>query len=381
MGGMGKCCCGCCGDLSIPSGWTSVSDCCAQCYQAISEEWTVECSAAIRTDNRSATGIYDYYARDIPVYEGETCVGELVCEINIGGGQTCYGDGGEQLPPCDETETLCTTITEVRTIDTVHKLVARYRRTGKQTTIARVQTQCDAEGAPTCKWVVISKIFVEVQWAQVAFVDQTHTINGTSSCCTDFSFSNPAVAPSCATRAAAGLSNTGTFAITRAKYYTSAPSGVITFNPGDTIDCTPLAGVCEEPGDDEIAIESTDPGLQSWTAPTCTATTENRSCQVHVHCINLLSIPPYDECGTALTEQFVYTLRGTTGDLLTNPIVVYECTFSCGTLPASTLATGYISRQECTLSPSPSRTDSGYTARTITIALAAWTVDLGGGCA
>lgn len=375
----GSCCC--CLSEGDYSNWTLYGDCCRICDSVISEAWTVLCSAAIRTDNRSATGIYTYYAKDIPFYEGEICLGDLVCELNTDGSQSCTADG-VPLPTCaDKVEALCTTVTEVHTVDTVHKLVSRYRRVGMQTTITKVNAKCDAEETATCKWLVISKLLVEVQWAQVAFIDRVHTITASSGCCTNYSFTDNATAPSCATRAAAGLSNSGVFALTRAKYYTSAPSGVITFNPGDTVACIPLSGACESIGSDDIVIVSTDPGAIAWTAPVCVSYTENRRCGVVIHCINLLSVPPYDECSIGLMENYVYTVRNTTGDLLTNPTVLYVCTFSCGTLPARTFASGFISREECALTPSPSRTDSGYTARSINISYPAWTVDLDATCA
>jgi hypothetical protein len=382
MGGEGNCCRDeCCGNPLTPNGWI-LTDCCSECYEAITEDWTVECSDVIREDNRSASCTYEVYARLYPVLSGGSLTVMPPCVMDPPPATTChYEDGnGNPLPTCEETETLCTSIEEVNSVDTVYKIVARWKRIGMSTTIARVLTQCDSEVEATCKWVVVSRLLVRIQYAQVAFIDRTHTITGSSACCSDWSLTDNATAPTCEERAAMGLANDITIPLVRAKYYTSEPTGVITFSPGDTIDCAPLLDPCCSIGDDDATIVSSDPGAIPWTAPSCEDFDVAADCNVLFHFADPLNDPPTDECFWQVNGTITRHLKTMVGDLLGVPAVEYECESTCGTDPPKNFLDGYISAVEC-VDLTSSHTDSGYTPRSVVIDYPAWTVDLDGGCA
>jgi hypothetical protein len=377
MGGIGGCCCDtvCCDTLTVPSGWTLVADCCAEKVTTITEDWTVVCSDSARTDTRSASVNYKVWKTPRPDYD-ETDFTAITCITDpVTGIETCTGSGGA-FPPCDdETEELCNTITETHSRITESRLVVRYKRVRRVDTLARVETACDG-GASTCKWILISKTVYLVQSAQTDFLDDDYSITDTATdaCCGAYN-TTTSVLDTCAAKAA-GLSGGTEVALCRAKYYTSAPSGTITFDPGDTIDCTPLTDPCTSLCPDEVDICTTDPGAISWTAPTCETATESILCLVVVHYEDPLNPDTYlcDRYpnGDVIT---VYRVRISGGEFIADDLLYgisldgYLCDDDCDVRPSSY----YINRIECDGLTS-SQSDSGYVEKCITLSSAAWSI-------
>lgn len=378
MAKLGKCCCGgvtCCGPLVVPSGWTLISDCCAQKITNITEGWTNVCSASARTDTRTASVDYKVYKTPYPDWD-ETDLGSITCVTDpMTGIETCTGTGGD-LPPCsDEVEVLCNTISQERTVTTESRIAARYKRIRQIDTLSRVETACDG-GASSCKWLLISRIEYLIEALQMDFITDafTQTDTATDACCGD----NPTtifIEDTCNEMADALAGNgSRTVILCRSKYFTSAPSGTIVFNPGDIVDCTPMTGPCTTLCQDELDICTTDPGTITWDDPACIPYTDTIPCLVYVHYIDLDDNP---QCAPYPNGDLI-TISGVTiqGELLgvygAVPIAgTYLCPPNCAVRPSNY----YINRVICDGLTS-SQTDSGYTERCITISPSTWSITL-----
>jgi hypothetical protein len=279
----GRPCCNqvCCDPLVVPDGWTQISDCCAWKVTEITEDFTDVCSDSVRTDTRSASVDYLVWTAPWPIY-AETDFSAITCITNPTTGiEQCFGSNGSPLPACDETPTVCNTVTETHSITTESRLVVRYRPIRRFDTIARVQTACDG-GASTCKWILISKVLYQVLAEQVDLINEDYSLTDTDTgvCCGNWNITYSS-SDTCEEKLAA-LAGASEVTLCRAKYFTTQPTGTITFDPGDTIDCDPLDDPCTDLCSDELEICSTDPGEIPWTAPVCNDTCQSEYCFVIV---------------------------------------------------------------------------------------------------
>ena len=378
MGGKGRCCC-CCGDLIVPTDWDLVASCCAQCQRTLTDEWTNICSDAIRTDTRSASVDLKMYTRELAVIDDEIqCVedppmsGIIVCSV-----------GGIPLDGCPA-DSLCGTTHYAQTTSQSLKLVARWKRTKTASTLSRIETLCGVEESPTCKWLLISRVCVTIEWGYKWFQDDDQLITNDSACCKATARDVVVAAPSCATAASEmSIQNVTNVCFTRSKYFTSAPSGTVTLNPGDIADCDyNIETVCNPDtfpvtsvDTDEITLASagsSDP--IAWTAPACVTATTTSGCRY-------VYKPNAGNCNNAvIVEDSSHTETRTSvsinGSLLGPLSGVYPMAFQSACQGAD-LCTNWkeVTRMECANLTS-SQTGSGHTNRSITISLPAWTVDL-----
>ena len=372
----GNPCC-CCGELTVPSEWTTRGQCCAQCQRTLSDEWTSVCTDPIRTDTRTATVGVKMWTRVLDVIDEEIqCV-----EDPPGSGIFVCSVGGVPLDDCPE-PALCGTTTYTQTTTQELKLVARYKVFKQSDTLSRVETQCDTEEAPTCKWLLISRRCVTIEWGYKWFADDDVLISNDDACCKATAVDVETAAPSCATAAAEMSSqNVTNVCFTRSKYFTSVPSGTITMEPGDLVDCDyDPADVCNPITSPTASIDTDEITLASagssdaipWTAPSCATTTADTGCQYvykpnEANCTNAVIV--YD---TSHTET-ISTIE-INGSLLGPLWGLYRMTFQC---QGADLCTDWtiVTKTEC-ISLSSSQTGSSHTNRSITVSLPAWTVDL-----
>lgn len=376
MGGVLKCCCdGCCGALLVPSGWTLISECCAQKITYFANDWTVACTDPVRTDTRSASVDYLLYRG----FAKHLYVNDLFfdCHTLPSGTIECTVDG-EPMPDCDLDDELCNTVTEYHEIITTSKLVIRYKLTAQVDTLTRVQTSCDG-GASACVWLLVSKQIGTVQHRQIDFIDDTHTVTDTSSdtCCGDYSSDVTTTAQTCE-EAAATLTGGTDYTFSRSRYFTSAPSGTYSLDEGDTANCTPLSGSCTDVTDgDEVEICAVDPGAIDWTPPACVSTETIGKCYFVLHYIDI-DYPGFWFCSWTENPGATSIFHGIdiTGDLLSglDPGVISpaypDCYYTCPDVHPShdpILILNYaITRIECSGLTS-SQSDTGFTSRCITL--------------
>lgn len=380
MGGIGNCCCGeCCGELDRPTGWAG-SGCCYECLMDITEEWTVECSAAIREDDRSASVSIEVYRRATDTVQGMvSCVedppgsGIIVCTV-----------GGDPFPPCQDPY-LCGTIFISNEENKQLKLVARWKAISQGTTLSRVMLQCGDDLEPTCKWLLVSRRCLQIEWGTAWFTSSHLVRSSNSACCEVTTADTTVTAATCATEAAnMYLQNQDTVCIVRYKFYDSLPTGVITFSPGDSLSTCDLDGVtiCDAnvdgtlDDDDVVALVGpTSSSAIAWTAPTCTQTEDDQFCSYGF--LNDFDVcedfQVYDE-GTTITIKTAVLSGSLLGGQESNIFFNAACD---GADFCTDWSEFYESR--C-VGLTSSRTDSGHTNRTITINYPAWTVDLAGGC-
>lgn len=378
MGGMGSCCC-CCGTITTPTGWTARGKCCAQCQRTLAGEWTSVCTLPIRTDTRTATvGVrmstrtLDVITNAIQCVEDPPGSGIIICSAGAGPLGTC------------KASTVCGTTTYTQTATQELKLVARYKVTKQSDTLSRVLTKCDAEAEPTCKWLLISRRCLTIEWGYKWFQADDQQISNTSACCKATAFHTIVVVPTCETAASEmSIQNITNVCFTRSKYYTSAPSGIITLNPGDIANCDyDPASICNPITSPTASIDTDELTLSSagssdaiaWTAPSCVTTTASQGCQYTLKPDPANCVGASFEYDTSHMET-ISTIE-VNGSLLGPLWGVYRMTFQAACQGADYCTDWTIvTKTEC-VSLSSSQTGSGHTNRSITVSLPAWTVDL-----
>lgn len=375
----GNPCCTCCGELTNPTGWTTTSTCCSICQRNITDTWTDICSAAIRSDTRTATVGIRMSTRTLDVITNAIqCV-----EDPPGSGIFVCSAGAGPLGAC-KASTVCGTTTYTQTTTQEVKLVARWKKTKQSSTLSRISTKCDAEGAATCKWLLISRMCITIEWGYKWFTTDQQDITNTSACCKATAISVSAVPQTCTSAASEMyLQNITNVCLTRSKYFTAVPSGIITLNPGDLANCdydpaspcipttSPTAGI----DTDQVTLTSVTTSSEiAWTAPSCVTTNASQGCQYTLK-------PNPANCSGASFEYDTSHMETIStvvvnGSILGQMTGVYPMQFlaSCQGADYCTNWT-IITKTEC-VALSSSRTDSGHTTRTIVISLPAWTVDL-----
>jgi len=378
-----KCCCitGCCGVLNVPSGWTLISECCAEKVTEFTNDWVVLCSASVRTDTQSASIDYLIYKQLYQKFTIDDFVLPATCDIDGVPSVDCV------VPDCSLiSETLCNTVTETRSQTTESKVVVRYKILRQIDTLTRVSTACDG-GAVECKWLLVSSMVGTLQHGQFAFIDGVHTFVDTAygNCCGDYSSTTTTTALTCASRAAT-LTGGTTFALTRSRYFNTEPSGTYSLAPGAIANCTPLVGPCTGLGDDVVDVCSVNPGAVLWVAPTCNAGSFTIPCRYLVFYRDVFYALLYWLCRLDEHPTIRVTIRtaipdgsllnGLTNTFNPDPEV---CGFLCPNrhpdLPAQYLLDYRISAIDCANLTS-SRTDSGYMPACVTIQLSAWSVTI-----
>lgn len=379
MGTEGNCC-KCCSILTIPENWVKRTNCCAECNKTLTDVWTNICSDPIRTDTRTASVDVKMYTRELAVLT------DLIQCVENPPGSGLYDCtvGGVPLGPCP-TDALCGTTTYVQTTIQTLRLVARWKKIKQVDTLSRIMAQCDAETEPTCKWLLISKMCIRIEWGYKWFIDDAIDITNNSVCCKTTEVHTSVTAVSCATAAAEmSVQNTTNVCLTRSKYYTTEPTGIITLNPGDLADCnydvelaclpntSPTAGI----DTDEIQLDSA--GSSSdipWTAPTCITTTTTSNC---LYAYDDPALPCADFLLEDLSHTETFTTVAFTGSILGPLVGTYPMIFNVATCQGPDYCTNFIivTRMECTNLSSNNSVHTGHTNRSILISLPAWTVDL-----
>lgn len=391
------CNCCCCGEVTLPTtfavtgigthgaeGWTASgsSGCCYRSQIDLTgQPWTNVCSAATRSDTRSAGVYHDIYSRLHPVTVitdpgDETGV---VCSVNKDGTVTCTVNG-EILPSCNTgDDSLCDTIHETVSQYQEQVLAVRWRKKGFRTYYYRVNTACGG-GEETCKWVVVSQMLIEAQSGYLTpyTYELTITQDG-SDCCGDYAEVRSQSEDCDSLAELLQYNSLLPYAITRAKVFDSQPSGTISFAPGDTIDCeNELDCITVDGTYDTLEYNSIDTGWGiDWTAPSCSGpftTTEQ--------CISfaVFSYTGYESCVVA---QYPYTLSRmyAVGSLFETEenwqLGTWQCFRSCRSSSSdpnfSDQPTGSFTRTVCRDMTS-SRTTTGYNARSITLTFPTWEV-------
>ncbi len=393
MGSIGKCCCNqeCCGAFTSPTDWVVRTACCSECDKTLSAAWTYECSAAIRTDTRNASVDFEYYLHGIGTREQpflQLCnedppsSGIYVCPDGI---TPCTEAAGiwsctsSAFPDCDVTPDLCATVSLSKTENYSLKLVARWKPISRVSTLSRISTKCGAEEAPTCKWLLVSRTCLQIEWGVEWFLSGTSVLHSDSACCVVDEVNATTTAKTCEVASTEmATQNQEYVCLTRIKYYTSAPSGVITMNPGDTVTCDyapadvclPATSSFKVSDTDEIEIAGpTSSSEVPWIAPACYTSSHTEACEF----MDLLG----GVCagtGTEDPDQLVtFDFAGVTGSL-----IAFDDA-QIGNICQGSNCVGIVEHiKTLCLNLTSGRTDSGHTNRSIVITLPAWTVDLGG---
>ena len=291
MGGKGRCCCtpDCCLEDTDYPNWEGYEPgtCCRICeFDIVDDPWILVCSDPIRTDTRFAEAEYKYYSTPYTVYH----------------------DDQEDFPPCPSVptpKTLCATINETHQIETVERLMMRYRKISQSSSIAKLEIQCGEEEERVCRWVVSSHVCFEVEYGQFEFTSEDHDVTATdSSCCpvsADYLKNIHTSMPTCEEKASLGFPTATTVCIKRIKVFDTAPTGEITFSDGDWIDCEDI-GVCIRSGVESFTLNSVDFGYDAWTHPTCYNQDIGHFCRFVHYPIAEACIEPLPP-GTVIGEQ------------------------------------------------------------------------------
>jgi hypothetical protein len=284
----GKCACQCCGPLEAPSetllstpagqtkldtDWTTDPCCKTVTLYPDSTAWQYACSDAARTQQINESFDYKVYLRQLQVVTGATGP-VLECTIDKNGVETCVlVDANGNPITCDETQTLCTTITQTASRTRSLKAAAKYRLTKIEATLYRVTSTCAGETEPTCKFVLVARGFVEIYYGNVIQLYLSRSTTGETSCCSlnvDFDTLTDETCQDAIEREIGGFTY-GNIVLTRSKWYATMPSGTITLTPSDEIDCdTTLSGCVSPVGDQTLSVSTSNVG--GWTTKTATCT-------------------------------------------------------------------------------------------------------------
>ena len=371
------CCVECCGVLTAPTGWVGATNCCYECLKTITEGWTNECSLPIREDDRSASVNIQIYRRATDTVQGMvSCV-----ETPPGSGIMVCTVGGAAFPAC-RTPYLCGTVSISNAENKKLKLVARWRAISQGTTISRVMVKCGADAVPTCKWVVVSRRCLQIEWGTVWF-STSHLIRSDNDpCCEVVEINSAVTAATCESVTPTVYSqNSSVVCIKRSKFYNTEPTGVITFSPGDSLSTCDLTGVtiCDPNVtgtlDDDDVVVITGPTTSTavaWTAPTCTQSSTTQFCSYgFLNDFNVCQAYQVFDEGQTITILIAVL----SGSLLSGQQSYIVFNAACDGTNYCTNWTE-LSETRC-VGLTSSRTDSGHVNRTITFNYPSWTADLG----
>lgn len=391
MARMKKCCC-CCGPLSAPTStelvspagetkaaaaWTNPKCCKTVTLNITTPTWTNICSPAVRTQTINESFNYDVYTRQLQVEVTGPGGPALDCQVNkITGEVVCtpVDSNGDPIT-CEIAQTLCTTIAQSASQTKSLHVIARWRATKIELSIYRVKIKCGSETEPTCKFIAVARQYVQIQYGNAVKVARTRTLTGATSCCVlnaDYNLSIPAL--SCADLLAGSSLTTENVIFTRSKVFNEMPSGEITFNEGDVIDCDTHPLKCVDPiGYDSIELLSSNVGLWGTVTAACVNNT------VAMECLAL-----YDFGGV---ECYYFNIGPTTrqvGTVTSNLLVSLETSVQYVCNPASG-ADANPDTVNCNQKRiwdlicrdlTQSITDTGYTATSLTISTGAWVINI-----
>ncbi len=284
MGSIGNCCNDtCCTPIALPDEtWSNVGDhlCCIQKTVEVEDIFHYLCSGVIRECTQAQSADLRIYRHLVPVIDFDIPAGDLVFDCHLDGGVFNCTIEGIPIPHCDNDVEECGLLSLSATMTTKQKLVLKYKHLRDIVTITKLNSTCEPDETPSCKYLIVYRKIFAGTFGQVNFGSSTKTVSSVTGCC-KVTGSSDVVSELTCEEAADELTGYYEFDLSRSDVFDEIPAS-ITYGFGQRVVCSPLPdGLCIAPGGiDGPILCSIDSPITVYDDATCACNTDLVRCYV-----------------------------------------------------------------------------------------------------